>query len=215
MVEAIDPSLARAIESLSLPDIFVGHRLIGPGDESALLEEEARSIESRTAEARRASGAARIVGRRLLARLGYAECAIPKGPSAAPLWPAGLVGSFAHDESVAVAAVAHCCEVGTLGIDVEPAQALPSELLDVIATPQERRHLGSDPWEGRLLFTAKEAVYKAAYTLDGTLLDYHDIAIDLSAGKACAANGRIFELRHCIAAHVVTLAFIVGSCKRA
>jgi Phosphopantetheinyl transferase component of siderophore synthetase len=53
-------------------------------------------------------------------------------------------------------------DVGALGIDVEPAECLPSELLDLVATPQERLNLGDDVYRGRLLFVAKEAVYKAS-----------------------------------------------------
>jgi 4'-phosphopantetheinyl transferase EntD len=44
---------------------------------------------------------------------------------------------------------------------VEPAEPLPSELLHLVSTPNERMYLAADPFRGRLLFVAKEAVYKA------------------------------------------------------
>ena len=208
MTEPVDPSLARAIETLSAPGILVGHRLISPGDELALLAAEAQSMASPLIGVRRASGAVRIVGRQLLARLGYAACAVPKSPSGAPLWPAGVTGSFAHDEHVAVAAVAPCGDVTAVGIDVEPAELLPPELLDMVATPQERRRLGDDPYRGRLLFAAKEAVYKSVYPLDRIFLDFHDVEVDLAARKAVVRNGREVELRYCMSAHLVVLALI-------
>ena len=208
MTEPADPSLQRALETLSAPGILVGQRLISPGDELALLAEEAHSIASPLIGVRRASGAARIVGRALLARLGHAACAVPRSPSGAPLWPAGVTGSFAHDQHVAVAAVALCRDVAALGIDVEPAALLPPELLDMVVTPQERQRLGDDPYRGRLLFTAKEAVYKAAYPLDRTFLEFHDVEVDLAARKAVVRNGREFELYYCMAAHLVVLALI-------
>lgn len=206
MTEPVDPSLEWAIEALSSPGILIGHRLISPSDELALLAEEAHSIASPLIGVRRASGAARIVGRALLARLGYAACAVLKSPSGAPLWPAGVTGSFAHDECVAVAAVAMCRDVAAVGIDVEPAELLPSELLDMVATPLERRRLGDDPYRGRLLFAAKEAVYKAVYPLDRIFLDYHDVQVDLADRKAVVRNGRVVELRFCMSAHLVVLA---------
>src|SRR5882762_3643063 len=129
MSGAVDPSLQRAIDALSSPGILIGHRLISPGDELALLDEEKRSIPSDVASVRRASGAARIVGRQLLARLGYSDCAVPRGLAGAPIWPAGAIGSFAHDDRVAVAAVGLCRDVGALGIDVEPAELLPPDTL--------------------------------------------------------------------------------------
>jgi 4'-phosphopantetheinyl transferase EntD len=208
MTEAVDPSLQRAIETLSAPDLLVGHRLISPGDELALLPEEAHSIVSPLVGVRRASGAARIVGRQLLERLGHAACAVPRSASGAPHWPAGVTGSFAHDARIAVAAVAMSRDVAALGIDVEPAEVLPPELLDLVATPHERRRLDDDPYRGRLLFTAKETVYKAVYPLDGIFLEFHDIEVDLAARKAVVRNGRELELRYCLSTHLVVLATI-------
>ena len=100
--------------------------------------------------------------------------------------------------------------MGAVGIDVEPAESLPSELLDLVATPQERLRLGDDPYHGRLLFVAKEAVYKAVYPLDQTFLDHHDVQVSFAEGKAVVRNSRVVELRFCIAAHLVALAFLPG-----
>src|SRR5215472_5557921 len=106
MSTTVDPSLQSAIEQLALPGVVIGHRLILPGDEHALLPKEAAAFASSVVKVRRASGAARIIARQLLARLGYPECAIPKAPSGAPVWPTGVVGSLAHDARIAVATVA-------------------------------------------------------------------------------------------------------------
>jgi 4'-phosphopantetheinyl transferase EntD len=97
-----------------------------------------------------------------------------------------------------------------LGIDVEPAEALSPELLDLVATPQERAAIDYDPYRGRLLFAAKEAVYKAVYPLDRTFLDHHDVQIDLVRQCATVRNGRVVELRFCTAPHLFALAFVRG-----
>jgi 4'-phosphopantetheinyl transferase EntD len=206
----IDPSLQSAIGALCFPGVMVGHRLISPGDENALLPEETPAFVSSVPKVRRASGAARIVARQLLKRLGQPECALPRGSGGAPTWPAGVVGSLAHDSRVAVAAVGRCDDVGAIGIDVEPAESLPPELLKLVATPQERLRIDDDPYQGRLLFVAKEAVYKAVYPLDQQFLDHHDVEINFADRKAIVRNGRIVELRFCIAAHLLVLAFLPG-----
>src|SRR5262245_14969578 len=131
-----DSVFQSAIETLSFPGVTVGHRLISPGDEKALLKDEAPAFAASVVKVRRASGAARIVARQLLAQLGHPGCSLPKGVSGAPEWPTGVIGSLAHDARVAVAAVGIRTNVGALGIDVEPAEYLPSELLDLVATPQ-------------------------------------------------------------------------------
>jgi 4'-phosphopantetheinyl transferase EntD len=211
MIATTDPLFQSAIDALSPPGILIGHRLISHGDEHALLPEEAPAFASSVAKVRRASGAARTVARQLLMRLGQPACALPKSASGAPVWPAGVIGSLTHDSRVAVAAVGMCRDVGAIGIDVEPAETLPAELLDIVATPQERLKLGDDPYRGRLLFVAKEAVYKAVYPLDRTFLDHHDVQVSLADRKATVCNGRVVELRFCISTHLVALAFIPRS----
>jgi 4'-phosphopantetheinyl transferase EntD len=209
MIITTDPLFQSAIDTLAFPGVAVGHRLISPGDEHALLKEEVPALAASVVKVRRASGAARIVARQLLTQLGHANCALPKGPAGAPVWPAGIVGSLAHDSRVAVAAVGMRADVGALGIDVEPAECLPSELLDLVATPQERLNLGDDVYRGRLLFVAKEAVYKAVHPLDQTFLEHHDVEINLSERKAVVRSGRVVELRFSISAHhLVALAFL-------
>ena len=59
MIGTVDPSFQRALDSLSSPGIVISHRLISPGDELALLAEEADSMVSRSDTVLRASGAAR------------------------------------------------------------------------------------------------------------------------------------------------------------
>jgi 4'-phosphopantetheinyl transferase EntD len=208
MTAALDSSLWTAPDALSLPGIMTGYRTISAGDELALMREEAPPFASSVVAVRRASGAARIVARRLLAQVGHPGCALPKSSSGAPIWPDGIVGSLAHDSRRAVAAIAQRREFSALGIDVEPAEALPSEFLDLVVTPQERAELGKDPYNGRLLFAAKEAVYKAVYPLDQTFLDHHDVQISFTHRRGIVHNGRIVDLRFCVSEHLVVLAFL-------
>ena len=61
-----------------------------------------------------------------------------------------------------------------------------------------------------MLFSVKEAIYKAVYPLDRMFLDHHDVEVSLSTGTGSAVvrNGRTVSFRYCIAAHIVVLAFI-------
>jgi 4'-phosphopantetheinyl transferase EntD len=197
-------ALAQAAAALSCPRILVEARQIVPGDEQSLLPEEAASIAVQQSHSRRASGAARRAARDLLRRLGFAAGPVPKAASGAPLWPEGVVGSLAHDEDVAVAAVARASDIVALGIDVEPDEPLPPELRDLVLTPRERR-TGTP---GRLAFSAKEAVYKAIAAFDGTLLDYQDIETDFDVDRASLADGRSLMLRHTATPRPIVLAFI-------
>ena len=209
MIVTTDPLFQSAIDTLSFPGVKLGHRLISPGDEDALLTEEAAAFAGSVVKVRRASGAARIVARQLLQQFGHPPCALPKGAAGAPVWPAGIIGSMAHDSRIAVAAVGMRADVGALGVDIEPAEPLPSELLDLVATPQEQLKLAYDAYRGRLLFVAKEAVYKAVYPLDRMFLEHHDVEINLAERKAVVRSARVVELRFSTSAHhLVALAFL-------
>ena len=177
-------------------------------DETHLLPEEARSIPARQPAVRRASGAARWIAHGLLAELGINDVAIPRAPSGAPVWPEGITGSLAHDDEMAVAAVAPVGHVASLGIDVEPALALPDDILALVAIPADRTDAADRHLAGRILFAAKEAVYKAVYPLDREILDYEDIAVDLNTGSATTKTGRKLSLAYCVAPRVVVLAFV-------
>lgn len=207
MTRATDPVFQRELAALAVPGVMVGHRLISPGDEDALFADEVASIASDLVTVQRASGAARVAARELLTQLGFGWTAIPKGESGAPIWPSGTIGSLAHDDEVAVAAVGRARDVNAVGIDVEPAVALPPGMLDLVATPREIKKLVGDLLRGKLLFAAKEAVYKAAHPLDRVFLEFHDIDVDLVGHKATTKSGRTFALRHHMASRIVVVAF--------
>jgi 4'-phosphopantetheinyl transferase EntD len=208
MALAHDQELELSLRTLAPPGIMIGHRLIAVGDEHALLPEEAHAFKRSAVRVRRASGAARIVARALLHRLGYEMTALPKSFGGAPIWPKGVLGSLAHDSRVAVAAVGTSENLEGVGIDVEPAEILPADLLHLVTTPRERARIEFDPYRGRLLFVAKEAAYKAVYPLDQALLGHHDVEVDLANQQATVRNGRIVKLRFCISTHLVALAFL-------
>ena len=201
-------SFSTAIDELALAGVLFGQRVIIPGDEAAILPEEAPAFERSVVAVRRTSGAARLVARDLLRRLGYLEWPIKRSSAGAPIWPEGIRGSLAHDSDYAVAAICREQDFRALGVDVEPAELLPRELVDLVATPREREHLDADGFGGRMLFVAKEAVYKALYPLDRSFLDYHDVEIDFENRKATVCNGRVVHLRFCVSTHLATLAFI-------
>lgn len=199
-------ALSATLAKLAPSGILTLCRAIEIGDETLLTPEEAQTIPTIVAHARDASGAARFVARRLLQDCGLEGASLPRSASGAPIWPSDVVGSLAHDGCFAVASIAPASSYSSLGIDIEPAEALPDEIMDIVRTPQDRLN-GVDPsLAGRLLFSAKEAVYKAAFPKDGEILGYEDITIDLSHGHGAVRNGRRFALSYCLAPRLVVIA---------
>lgn len=158
-----------------VPDGDVG---LHPGEEAAV----ARAVPAR----RREFVVARSCARQALRRLGAPAGAIPSGRAGEPLWPAGVVGSITHCTGFAAAAVGWRRSLLTVGVDAEPNQPLPEGVLTLAASPAEIAHLetldATDPrvhW-GRLLFCAKEALYKAWYPVRQRWLGFEDADVRLS-----------------------------------
>jgi 4'-phosphopantetheinyl transferase EntD len=66
--------------------------------------------------------------------------------------------------------------------------------------------IGEDPLRLKLLFAAKEAVYKAQFPLDRSFLEFQDIEVDLARGQAATRTGRIVAIRYALAPCVIVLA---------
>ena len=131
--------------------------------------------------------------------------------------PGGLVGTMSAADGVEIEPLHHFYiefhlvgrdRFAAIGIDVEPAEAPPRELVTTIATPAERESLHAYLYGGRLLFAAKEAVYKAVAGLDGIFLEHHDVEIDFAKHGAAVRNGRTVALRFCVSQRLLALAFI-------
>lgn len=149
-----------------------------------------RAVEKRCREF--ATG--RACAREALAQLGAPAAAIGSGPRGEPLWPDGIVGSITHCDGYRACAVARGGELATLGIDAEPDQALPAGLLADIALPEERSmlrelaRLAPEPHWDRLLFSIKEAVYKAWFPLAQRWLGFEDARVEISPSGSFRAR---------------------------
>lgn len=151
------------------------------GEPPALLPEEqaavAGAVPARVAE----FAAGRLAARRALAALGHPPAAIPAGADRAPLWPVGLAGSISHAAGVAAAAV----RVGRpLGLDLEEDAPLEPDLWPLICDPAELAALPETDRgrAARLVFSAKEAIYKAQYPLTGRLIGFDAVSVTLEDG---------------------------------
>jgi 4'-phosphopantetheinyl transferase EntD len=156
-------------------------------DDLQLYPEEQAVLQKAVASRRIEFGTARWCARQALAKLGLPPAPILPGLRGAPGWPSGVVGSMTHCAGYRAAALAHSREVATIGIDAEPHTALPDGVGDVIASHAEQRALaelaGAAPevfWD-KLLFSAKEATYKAWFPLTQRWLGFNDAVIRINA----------------------------------
>jgi 4'-phosphopantetheinyl transferase EntD len=162
-----------------------GISVTDPAQMAALWDEEARAIARAIPKRRAEFAAGRSAARAAMADIGLAPVAIPQGHDRAPIWPEGLSGSIAHCETCCIAAIAVKEHYKTLGVDIEPATPLAPDLVEVICTAQERAWLADEPNPGlaaKVIFSAKEAIYKAQYPLTGRVIGFDAVTLEMTAG---------------------------------
>ncbi|WP_405717128.1 4'-phosphopantetheinyl transferase [Streptomyces sp. NBC_00046] len=189
MIEKILPSRVAVAEAFSdLPDA-----VLLPGE-----EELAHSfVDKRRGE----FATTRHCARTALGSLGIAPVPILKGERGAPLWPENTVGSLTHCTGYRGAVVAHRTDVRSVGIDAEGDAPLPGDVHNSIALVTEQRrerglrsaHPGIN-WD-RLLFSAKEAVYKAWFPLTHRWLGFEEADIELRPDGSFTAELLVSDLR--------------------
>jgi 4'-phosphopantetheinyl transferase EntD len=183
VIEEILPSSVVAIETRHDPA------------DATLFPEERPVVERAVEKRRREFTTARACARAALAQLGLPPSPIPTGERGEPRWPAGVVGSITHCEGYRACAAGRSVEVLTIGIDAELNAPLPDGLLTDIARPEElprlsqlQRDFPEVHWD-RLLFSAKESVYKAWFPLAKRWLGFEDAVVTLDPhGGAFAAR---------------------------
>jgi 4'-phosphopantetheinyl transferase EntD len=134
--------------------------------------------------------AGRACAHAALKELGSPDLAIPIGPSGAPVWPPGFVGSITHTNDVAAAIVAPSEKVRGVGLDIETDEPFDhAEIVRMVCRPEELlpgRDL-SDPANlehAKLLFVIKESVYKLYRPLCDAFLEFHDLSVSLDESTA-------------------------------
>ena len=173
--------------------------------EARLWPEEESSVSRAVDSRRREYTTGRHCARLALASLGVPPGPIPTGPNREPVWPEGVVGALTHCDGYRAAAVAMGgAEVPmsraadgsssvvpgllrSLGIDAERHAPLPNGVLEAIAREDETpvvAKLSADfpdvHWD-RLLFSAKESIYKAWYPLARGWLGFEDAKVSFDA----------------------------------
>ncbi|MBB4915242.1 4'-phosphopantetheinyl transferase family protein [Streptosporangium saharense] len=163
MIDRILPSWVASAEAFDDPP------------EATLFPEEEAVVARAVGKRRREFTTARHCARQALGSLGLPPVPILPGERGAPTWPGGVAGAITHCAGYRAAAVS--LEALTVGIDAEPHEPLPQGVLGAVSLEAERKELqqldGDVHWD-RLLFSAKESVYKAWYPLALRWLDFEE-----------------------------------------
>jgi 4'-phosphopantetheinyl transferase EntD len=160
-----------------------------PLGEPLFAEEElaiARAVDKRRVE----FALGRTCARRALAELGVAPVALPQRDDRSVAWPPEAWGSITHADGICIAIAARRSDHAGLGIDAEVRERVRRDLWRHIATEREQSWLSTAPDEtvaaarATLLFSAKEAFYKAQFCVSRAWVGFHDAELTFDAGGA-------------------------------
>jgi len=162
----------------------------------ALHALEEQSLGPRAVERRRVYfSMGRAAARDALAEFGIYGVAIERGPSGEPLWPEGVVGAISHAGDLAIALVGRQDDYAGLGIDVEQlSRGLTARAARLVCTPAEMEWVNPEADTTRLtmLFSAKEAVFKALFPIEGVWLGFADAELTWHPER-CAFEARLLK----------------------
>ncbi|MFH8973620.1 4'-phosphopantetheinyl transferase [Streptomyces sp. NPDC017890] len=187
MIEELLPDTVVTVEAHGHDD--TGHLPLYPEEEAIV----ARAVAKR----RREFTVVRSCARRAMEKLGVPAQPVLTGERGAPCWPDGLTGSMTHCDGYCAAALVRVTDLASLGIDAEPDGPLPDGVLPTVSLPveaQRLRRLAEEcpgvHWD-RLLFSAKESVYKAWFPLTGQWLDFMEADIEISVDPVDPRRGTL------------------------
>ena len=154
----------------------------------ALTEREAALVAKAIDKRKREFATGRHLAKEALAHFGVHDVELMNHSDRAPIWPEPVHGSISHCDTRAIVAIMPKHN-GTVGIDIEHRAELKRDLWKSVFLEREIEALEAFASElrGRMalvLFSAKEALYKAQYPLTQTYMGFHELEVRLTCTTA-------------------------------
>lgn len=151
--------------------------------------EERAAVAAAVPKRQREFFAGRALSRSLLDTLGQPRAPLVPLEDRRPDWPSAVVGSISHTDGICGVAMAPSKLIDGLGLDIEGAAPLEPKMERMLLTDGEQAQLNAmNPLKRgervKLIFSAKEAFYKAQYRLTRTFLDFRDVSLKIDPTHA-------------------------------
>ncbi|CAA6677839.1 MULTISPECIES: 4'-phosphopantetheinyl transferase [unclassified Lentimonas] len=125
--------------------------------------------------------AGRRCARAALSGIGEAPCALPPDADGIPAWPKTAVGSISHSRGLCCAAAATAESMICVGLDLEKTTRLSPRAMARVVHPLEASFVDGDQAKGSLLFSVKEAFFKAQFPEWGAQPNFKDLALAIDS----------------------------------
>lgn len=129
--------------------------------------------------------AGRQCARAALKAIGFQPCPLPADVSGLPRWPDGALASISHSKGQCLAVAAKSSDYRLLGLDLEKTNRLSPSAIKRTVRPEEQVYVQGGQKRASLIFSAKEAFYKAQFPRWRRQANFHDLqlAVDEEASS--------------------------------
>jgi len=162
---------------------------------ASLSARESAAVTDVAPKRRREFATARALAREGLERFfGIRGFDLLNAKDRSPIWPRGIAGSISHSDTRAWVALVDAA-YGTVGIDGEDRNELDQKLWRLTLRDEEQAYLATlEPSiRGRralVLFSAKEALYKAQYPRSSSHMAYEALQVELAGAGSLRCSFR-------------------------
>ena len=166
------------------PRVYVLTSAVGDAALAFMSKPEAASIVDAVPKRRREFATARALAREGLKRFfGLHDFNLLNGKDRSPIWPQGIAGSISHSSTRAWVALVDAT-YGTIGIDGENGDKLERNLWHLTLRDEEITYLETlrrsiQERRALVIFSAKEALYKAQFPWSHQYVDFKAVQIRL------------------------------------
>lgn len=193
--EMTERSQAEQLEEVGLEMLPAGFALevaTVADDLSELSEVERARIEAWAAHRQSEFATGRRCARRVLLGLGCEDRPeLQADADGVPSWPEGFAGSITHSRGMAAAVAARVLDCTLLGLDLERTNRLGEAASRRVVHPSEERFVQGDLVKASIIFSLKEAFYKAQFPRDRRTGNFEDLALRVDA---MAGSAEVFEM---------------------
>lgn len=138
-----------------------------------------------------------LTGRRCarvaLASQGVNAAAILADADGVPVWPDSWRGSITHSRGICAAVVGAESRYAYLGLDLEKTNRLGEAAIRRVVHADEAAWVAGDQSRASLLFSAKEAFYKAQFPHWRCPGNFHDLVLEVDEAKQVARIAKLSE----------------------
>lgn len=185
-LEGISIRLQNALNALAPSNCATAVSSLGEADLIGLPNNAYDMIHSWAKHRQEEFKAGRRCASQALAKVGSEDRIALPDADGLPNWPQGFLGSISHSLGIAMAVAAKKEQYALVGLDLEKTNRLSESAARRVIHPLEVSFAGDNQVNASILFSLKEAFYKAQFPRWRELGNFRELALSVNLAEGTA-----------------------------